>query len=99
MTTKAFTAIVHQEDDLYVADCPEVGTVCQGKTVDEAIANVKEATELHPASTWGDIGTCSHCEKIAPVAFTVDPYAFEVDNNDEEDWYCEDCYDQRKGDI
>ena len=47
MTTKTFIAIVHQEDDLFVADCPEVGTVSQGKTIDEAIANLKEATELH----------------------------------------------------
>lgn len=47
MTTKTFTAIVHQEDDLYVADCPEVGTVSQGKSVEEAIANLKEATELY----------------------------------------------------
>jgi predicted RNase H-like HicB family nuclease len=44
---KTFTAIVHQEDDLFVADCPEVGTVSQGRTFDEAIANLKEATELH----------------------------------------------------
>jgi predicted RNase H-like HicB family nuclease len=47
MTTKTFTAIVHQEDDLYVADCPEVGTVSQGRSIEEAIANLKEATELH----------------------------------------------------
>jgi predicted RNase H-like HicB family nuclease len=47
MTTKTFTAVVHQEDDLFVADCPEVGTVSQGKSVEEAIANLKEATELH----------------------------------------------------
>jgi predicted RNase H-like HicB family nuclease len=47
MTTKTFTAVVHHENDLYVADCPEVGTVSQGRTVDEAIANLREATELH----------------------------------------------------
>jgi predicted RNase H-like HicB family nuclease len=47
MTTKTFTAIVHQEEDLYVADCPEVGTVSQGKSFEEAIANLKEATELY----------------------------------------------------
>jgi len=29
------------------ADCPEVGAVSQGKTVEEAIANLKEATELY----------------------------------------------------
>lgn len=47
MTTKTFTAVVHQEDDLYVANCPEVGTVSQGKTIEEAITNLKEATELY----------------------------------------------------
>ena len=30
-----------------VAECPEVGTVSQGKTVDEAVANLQEATELY----------------------------------------------------
>ncbi len=47
MTRRIFTAILHLEDDLYVAECPEVGTVSQGPTVDEAIANLKEATELY----------------------------------------------------
>ena len=41
-----FTAILHQEGDLYVAECPEVGTVSQGASVDGAVANLKEATEL-----------------------------------------------------
>ena len=27
--------------------CPEVGTVSQGRTVEEAVANLKEATELY----------------------------------------------------
>ena len=47
MNTKTFTAILHKEDDLYVADCPEVGTVSQGHSVEEALANLKEATELY----------------------------------------------------
>jgi predicted RNase H-like HicB family nuclease len=42
-----FTAVLHREGDLYVADCPEVGTVSQGKSVEDAIANLKEATELY----------------------------------------------------
>ena len=44
---KAFTAIIQKEEDMYVARCPEVGTVSQGFTVDEAITNLKEATELY----------------------------------------------------
>ncbi len=32
---------------MYVANCPEVGTVSQGKTIEEAIDNLREATELY----------------------------------------------------
>lgn len=47
MAFKTFTAVLHREQDLYVAECPEVGTVSQGPTVEEAIANLREATELY----------------------------------------------------
>ena len=47
MVTRTLTAVLHKEDDLYVAECPEVGTVSQGNTIEEAIANLKEATELY----------------------------------------------------
>ena len=47
MVTRTFTAVLHKEEDMYVAECPEVGTVSQGFTVEEAIANLKEATELY----------------------------------------------------
>ena len=43
----SFTAIIHQEGDWYVAECPEVGTTSQGHTIEEAVANLKEATELY----------------------------------------------------
>ncbi len=45
--TQSFTAIVHKEKKLYVAECPEVGTASQGHTIEEAISNLKEATELY----------------------------------------------------
>jgi len=41
------TAIIHREDDWFVAECPEVGTARQGPSVEEAIANLKEATEVY----------------------------------------------------
>jgi len=47
MTNKTLMAILHLEDDIYVAECPEVGTVSQGATIEEALANLKEATELY----------------------------------------------------
>ena len=47
MTSITLTAILHLEDDLYVAECPEVGTASQGSTIEEAIQNLKEATEVY----------------------------------------------------
>jgi predicted RNase H-like HicB family nuclease len=47
MTRRTYSAVIHKEEDLYVADCPEVGTVSQGSTIDEALANLTEATELY----------------------------------------------------
>jgi len=44
---RTLTAIVQKEEDVYIAKCPEIGTVSQGKTIEEAIANLKEATELY----------------------------------------------------
>lgn len=44
---RTFTAILKKEEDMYVATCPEVGTVSQGHTIEEALANLKEATELY----------------------------------------------------
>jgi predicted RNase H-like HicB family nuclease len=41
------TAVLHKEDDIYVAQCPEVGTVSQGESIEEAITNLKEATQLY----------------------------------------------------
>ncbi len=47
MNTRTFSAVVHREEDVYVAQCPEVGTVSQGHSIEEAVANLKEATELY----------------------------------------------------
>ena len=47
MTAITFSALLHREDDLYVAECPEVGTVSQGSTIEEALVNLKEATEVY----------------------------------------------------
>ena len=44
---RTFTASIHREENLYVAECVEVGTVSQGPTIEEAVKNLKEATELY----------------------------------------------------
>jgi len=47
MNKVTLTAVIHREEDWYVAECPEVGTVSQGTTIEEAIQNLSEATELY----------------------------------------------------
>ena len=47
MTNKVLTAVVHSEGKIYVAECPEIGTISQGYTLDEEVNNLKEATELY----------------------------------------------------
>ena len=46
MTQTSYTAIVEREGDLYVSLCPELDVASQGKTIEEATANLKEAVEL-----------------------------------------------------
>ena len=46
-----FTAVIHREDGIYVAECPEAGSVSQGATIEEALANLREATELYLEET------------------------------------------------
>ena len=41
------TAVLTPEDAGYVAYNPETGTASQGDTIDEAVANLREAVELH----------------------------------------------------
>jgi predicted RNase H-like HicB family nuclease len=45
--SSSFTAIIYKEDDMYIAECPEVGTVDQGETIEKAIAGLKESTRLY----------------------------------------------------
>ncbi|MCA1618162.1 MAG: type II toxin-antitoxin system HicB family antitoxin [Acidobacteria bacterium] len=45
--TQEFTATVWQEGDWFIALCREVEVASQGLTEDEALANLREALELH----------------------------------------------------
>jgi predicted RNase H-like HicB family nuclease len=47
MNKKTLTVILHKEDNIYIAECVEVGTVDQGETIEEAIDNLREATRLY----------------------------------------------------
>ena len=45
MTT--LTALIQKEENMYIAKCPKIGTTSQGKTVEQALKNLKQATELY----------------------------------------------------
>ena len=47
MKSRSFTVVIYKEDDRYIAECPEVGTVDQGETIEEAVSGLKEATKLY----------------------------------------------------
>lgn len=46
-TEMRLTSAVTREGDWYVARCLEVEVTSQGQTLDEALANLKEALELY----------------------------------------------------
>ena len=45
--TYKFKTILNKEGKWYVARCVELGVVSQGKTIEEAQKNLKEAVELY----------------------------------------------------
>jgi predicted RNase H-like HicB family nuclease len=47
MKNRTFTVLLYKEDNMYIAECPEVGTVDQGETIEQASAGLKEATRLY----------------------------------------------------
>lgn len=67
--TNIFTAVIHKEDALYVATCTETGNTSQGESVEDAMKNLRVATELYLAEF--PLGSTSY-----PRATT-----FEVTNN------------------
>ncbi|OGQ79958.1 MAG: hypothetical protein A3G40_00855 [Deltaproteobacteria bacterium RIFCSPLOWO2_12_FULL_57_22] len=44
---RTFTASVSREGSWFVAQCVEVDVASQGETEDQALANLREALELH----------------------------------------------------
>lgn len=52
---RPFAAAVWREGKWYVSQCLELDIASQGETEEEALANLKEAIELHfepPQATW-----------------------------------------------
>jgi len=45
--SRRYTAVIVKEERWYVAHCVELGIASQGKSLEEAQANLKEAVELY----------------------------------------------------
>jgi predicted RNase H-like HicB family nuclease len=71
-------AVIHEEKDIYVAECLEIAVVTQGRTMDEVIFNLREAIALHlDGEDLGSLGlsqnprvfvTCELSLENAPAA-------------------------------
>jgi predicted RNase H-like HicB family nuclease len=44
--TRTYTAVIHREGNLYVAECPELDIASQGDDPTEARQNLQEAVQL-----------------------------------------------------
>ncbi len=47
-----FAGVVTEEDNWYVARCPQLSVTSQGRDIESARANLREAIELY-LETWG----------------------------------------------
>ena len=76
--------LTHAEEGGFVALNPETGTTTQGETVEEAVANLKEATALylaefplatsgHPGDTFGQRCRVSHSGHFAKKPIVIFP--------------------------
>lgn len=52
--SKRYMGVITKEDDWYIARCLEVPVTTQGKTIEEAQANLREAVELYLESFQDD---------------------------------------------
>lgn len=64
-----FTTVISQEGKWYVARCIELGVVSQGKTIESAQKNLREAIELYLDDT--PKGKRYH-SKMAPLVTTLE---------------------------
>ena len=70
---RSIKAFIYKGDSYYVAECHEIAVVTQGKTLDETIANLKEAVALHLEGEDPSL----HCDLIPnpslPVTLELEP--------------------------
>ena len=63
--------VIEKEDSWYVSHCLELGVTSQGKTIEEAIKNIKEAVELYLEHAEPNELKKLKTEKEAPIVTTI----------------------------
>lgn len=63
------TAAVVQDGDRYAARCLEIEVASQGRSVDEALVNLREALELYFADS--DVTTTVERHLVTPIEIRV----------------------------
>ena len=59
-TIKAF---IRKGEKYYIAECLEISVITQGKTLDEAVANLREAVALHlEGEDTEQFGACAEAD-------------------------------------
>ncbi|MFY3739813.1 MAG: putative RNase H-like HicB family nuclease [Candidatus Nitrosomirales archaeon] len=70
-----FSAVITKEGKWYVALCPELDIASQGKTVEKALSNLKEALELYLADEDVKLPTNQERPIVTIVKVEVDERA------------------------
>ena len=70
--TRKVSVLIEQDDDGYYAWCPELkGCQSQGKTVEESLANIREAIELFLETLTDDERTTAFSREILTTSIEV----------------------------
>ena len=70
--TRKVSVVIEQDDDGYYAWCPELkGCQSQGKTVEESLANIREAIELFLETLTDDERAAAFSREILTTAVEV----------------------------
>lgn len=70
MPRYTFTAVIWEEDDVFVAQCPELGVASDGDTAEQALDNLREAVELYVENAR-ELGTLDEALQPARSGHTI----------------------------
>jgi predicted RNase H-like HicB family nuclease len=68
------TAVIGREGDGYVSLCPEIDVASQGRTIEDARANLREAVEL-----FFECASNAEVQERLPVEISIEPLEVTVE--------------------